>query len=207
MAKKTRRQRKLAKQRELRKRRVGKSNCEIAQIAQQEENTIGLERADTPASVVNLCMGVPESPASDEKDRKQNENEEEANLLNHLHLLSDELGQDDTFDKAIAHELDDERALDFAIARLYRRRLIGRAEIDHLAYEVSLRDFVRRGSTWSPEAKAGIRRLERYVLWNCKGHVTRLGEEVWYLFRRRIRRDSALRKILWGQIPSLHQAA
>ncbi|MBU1907588.1 hypothetical protein KKF59_00460 [Patescibacteria group bacterium] len=158
-----------------------------------------------PASAVNPCMSEPECSAPVAKCDGRKREKEDAELLNYL--LSDEFGQDDTFDKAIAYELDDERTLDFAIARLYRRGLIGRAEVHHLAYEVSLRDFVRRGSNWSVEAKARLRRLERYTLWTYEGRVTRLGEEVWHLFRRRIRRDSALRKILNGQIPSLHRAA
>lgn len=185
MAKKSRRQRKLAKQRETRKSGIRELKREAAQIVPLEEPKVELERAEKPpASAVKPCVG------------------------HAAKSLDDEVEESDGFDQAVAHELDDERALDFAIARLYRRCMIGDREVDQLAYEVSLQNFVRRGSNWSAEAKTGLRRLERYMLWTYKDQrVTPLGEEVWNLFRHRIRRDSALLKIKQGRIRSLNRAA
>jgi hypothetical protein len=75
--------------------------------------------------------------------------------------------------------------------------------INSLQMHPSLDGFLSTGLTfWSEEAKDELRVLNGQAMWDDDNRPTEFGEELWRLFRIRVRREGALTNILRKRIKS-----
>lgn len=101
----------------------------------------------------------------------------------------------------IAEDLDSDRAFDRAIFWMLQDGHVDAESIEAMRYCHALWDFIwKRVGGWTSFSKRRLRSISSHRLWDSNGIPTELGEEVWRLFRIRIRREGALDKILTQRI-------
>jgi hypothetical protein len=102
-----------------------------------------------------------------------------------------------------AKKLDEARSLDWRLFHLLRLRYMDADGISSLQMHPTLDGFLQRHlSFWSEEAKDALRVLNGQAMWDNDYRPTEFGEELWRLFRIRVRREGALTNILRKRIRS-----
>jgi hypothetical protein len=96
-------------------------------------------------------------------------------------------------------DIDRDRKFDLAMRECFEKRLIRIDDVLNLVYRVTLCDFLR-SARWSAIALERLRVIDGIVLWSPTYVSTSEGEDVWRLFRRRIRREGAHFRIVNGSI-------
>lgn len=100
-----------------------------------------------------------------------------------------------------AKRLDTARALDWRLRKLFRARFVHASDILHLRYCVEMKDFTHTIRGWKSAARHQIyAAIDDVSLFTHDGRPNIVMEEVWEGFRRRIRREGALQRILDGNI-------
>lgn len=108
---------------------------------------------------------------------------------------------------ATAKRLDETRALDWRLRELYRAYLVRAADIFRLRSCTTADDVAREIRSWRMAAQCRLQMIDNIVLFAKSGHPTLELEELWENgFRRRIRREGALQRILDGSIVRSREA-
>ncbi|MFH1078259.1 MAG: hypothetical protein V1745_03210 [Patescibacteria group bacterium] len=98
---------------------------------------------------------------------------------------------------AIAAELDIQHAFDEAILQQCLVGRLGATSVEALRFCRDFGSFIRRRvGSWTRSSKHGVRSVGGHRLWDSNGFPTEIGEEVWNLFRLRIRRQGAIEAIV-----------
>jgi len=190
MSKMTRRQRKLVKEKELRRQAHSRITPIVSSLpppAPSVPEILPQEITPSPSSGVQL------------KETHDVVTSDDCGWESQEVLIMSPLGE-----RPIdpAQSLDNDRAFDRRVRHLLTRSLLTEADVESLTYTVALETFIRRKrSIWPQEAFDHLRFAEsKRQLWDELGYVTRFGRAVWDLFRARIRSEGAVRRILEGAI-------
>jgi hypothetical protein len=99
--------------------------------------------------------------------------------------------------------LDRDRRLDLAMRRCLDMHLVHLESIMSVMYYVTFGDFLRH-ACWNIAALDQFRFLQGRTLWFWSSRsgcvATQYGEDVWQLFRYRVRREGAHRRVVTGSI-------
>ncbi|MFH2232250.1 MAG: hypothetical protein ABII13_03725 [Patescibacteria group bacterium] len=97
----------------------------------------------------------------------------------------------------MAQRMDDRRAFDLRIRNLLTRRYITAEAVESLRYMHRLSELSSgRNHHWSHYSIAELQHLAGILLFHKSGNPTEFGEQLWELFKLRIRRKGALDYIL-----------
>lgn len=179
------------KNRQLRAARKKNQKISLHRLEESQRNRLETQIRQLAAAQRLAALNVPAPPVSEV--RLVEERASENSLAGGLSVSRLRVTQ---FIPCRAEEQDRERVIDQRLIQMLQRGIVSPEAVRELRYCVQLQDFqtlpVRH---WNGQREE-LRFLGDSQLWDRAGNSTELGEELWRLFRLRIRREGALEKII-----------